>query len=87
MPESRERPNPPRIVVTVVLIWAAFWMATWPALLADLQGDPFISKGIEAVHCRHDMGGAMFFGALPPIWFFAPFFTGFYEHGFKWSCP
>lgn len=63
-----------------VTAYGILWFLTWAALLADLQGR----------HChvarrlyRQDLGFSMMMALLPPMWFVAPGFTGFYEYGFQ----
>jgi hypothetical protein len=68
-----------------VALYFLMWMATWPAILGDLQ-HLIDDKEIEAKHCRKDMGSAMFLALLPPIWLFVPFETGLYEDGFQFTC-
>jgi len=70
----------------VAALWLVLWMVTWPALFGWYQGNPF-AQDFKREDCRTDMGISMLTGLLPPTWIIAPFVTGFYEHGFKFSCP
>lgn len=84
-----------RTKILIPAIWFVMWMVTWPALLADTQqiypdvwGDGrWTTKAIERANTkyRHDLSVSMLFGALPPMWVFGPFLTGFYEHGFQFG--
>lgn len=69
------------MIKRIAVIWVVGFAITWPALFADLNRDG------PADECRRHMGAAMLFAALPPLWIGAPFVTGFYERGFKFSCP
>lgn len=71
-------------IITVVSVvgYFAMWTVTWSAALADLQGH-YPSNA----RCRQDMAFAMGWSLIPVApWIVAPFVTGFYEHGFKFSC-
>ncbi len=61
----------------IAIVWFFMWAVTWPAVFADQLG----------YSCRHDLAFSIGWSLFPPAWILAPFVTGFYEHGFKWSCP
>ena len=67
--------------LTIATIWFVMWMMTWPALLADMQS--IGSRRFADNNYRSELGVCMFFALLPPIWFVAPFASGFYEHGYQ----
>lgn len=62
------------------------WALTWPAILAEFQQGHLTCQFMEE-HYRHDLGAAMLFAALPPLWIVTPFVTGFYEHGLQFGPP
>lgn len=68
--------------VVVYFIFTAF---TFASLFANLQ-NVVHDDAFNRERCRQDMSMAMLFGLLPNFMIIAPFVTGFYEHGLKWSC-
>jgi hypothetical protein len=76
-------------------VYIAMWYVTSCALYTDLQHqfDHLGSRQGQAgaidfkcgEHRRDDLGFAVGFAALPPVWVVAPFITGFYYHGFNWT--
>ena len=69
----------------VLIFWLACASVSSGALLADFQHmdmDPKIR------YCREDMGVAWGAGLIggPITLAMSPFLTGFYEHGFQWTC-
>lgn len=76
-----------RKAIIIGVVWFICWSVTWPALLADLQAKNFRYTDYDTLYAqkyyRDDLGAAMGFALLPPIWIIAPFATGFYEHGFQ----
>lgn len=71
-----------------ILLWVLLWMITWPGVLADFRADSWkysIDK-TTTISCRKELAFSVAWSALPFAPFIAPFLTGFYEHGFQWSC-
>lgn len=50
------------------------------ALNADLRGS-FSKLYQSPYHARSAFSTSLAFGLFPPMWFIAPFITGFYYHG------
>lgn len=70
-----------RLRYKIAVIWFVGWMITWPAWLADFQGRH------PTTDCRREMAEGMGWALLPTDWLIAPFVTGFWEYGMKFSCP
>ena len=72
-------------IAAIVAIYIAMFLVTYPALLADIQHD-IDDANLNQEFCRKDVAAAVLFALIPPVWLLTPFVTGFYEHGFQFTC-
>jgi hypothetical protein len=70
-----------------VALWLAFSCVNYGASLGAFQGRFPDEVNFNQRYCREDMGMASFLAMTGPIGFLpVTFLSGYYEHGFKWSC-
>lgn len=69
-----------------ITIWMTLSVITYGAIFAGFQGALNAFPQMQRNLCRQDMGQAALLSLIPVTWVIAPFMTGFYEHGFKWTC-
>jgi hypothetical protein len=72
----------------IAIVWLGMATFDYGAQLGDLQGRWNGDPQFQAEMCRQNMGFAAGWSLVTgPIGFaVTPFTTGFYEHGFKWTC-
>lgn len=75
-----------RTIVAGVIVYAGLWAGSYGSLLADSQHQSWMSESDPRENCRSDAGFAAGLSLAPPAWLIVPFVTGFWQHGWQFTC-